>query len=476
MHKLTIHPSKLLREDNKLFNTIALIVVSSVLYVLNRAMQPPGQMAIFWPMNAIMVGLFCRFSFLNRIYYYLTLFTILIFWDGLHGGISSASMLITISNVSFVLILVNSILFERESVSQILKINALRLYSYCMLTALICSTPGAYGFSRISHDSFWSIYPVWFSEQFSTSVLILPFLLTFNGQLFPQKFVFSKLMPICLLAVTLVASGISGVVGSLSVTLPALIWCALSYTLPTTCLITLIAGGLEVLMVDTQWLHFGGSGHLMQIISARMGISSIAISPVIVAVSVQSINTLVKQLSARANYDYLTRVHSRFGLYEKLRVREQKSASTLLNVLLLDIDHFKSINDTHGHDCGDNVLTAFARRVKEVVGEQGIVARMGGEEFAVVLPDASDHNGFLLAEEIRADIEKMEVPWGGNHLSLTVSIGVSHGEAPYKELVDAFDKLLSEADRYLYQSKNSGRNRTSAAPSVMTKHLAGAAH
>ena len=147
-----------------------------------------------------------------------------------------------------------------------------------------------------------------------------------------------------------------------------------------------------------------------------------------------------------------------------------------LQVLISSFLIFKSINDTHGHDCGDNVLSAFALRVKEIVGEQGIVARMGGEEFAVVLPDATDDNGFLLAEEIRADIEKMEVPWGGDHLTLTVSIGVSHGEAPHKEVVDAFDKLLSEADRYLYQSKNLGRNRTSAAPSVMTKHLAHIAH
>ncbi|MRS15004.1 diguanylate cyclase [Enterobacteriaceae bacterium RIT691] len=476
MHKLTIHPSKILREDNTFFNTIALIVASSVLYVLNSKMQPSGQMAVFWPMNAIMVGLFCRFSFFNKAYYYLILFISLIFWNGIQGSVSAGSTLIALSNVCSIMMLANSILFEREPASQILKINALRLYSYCLITALICSILGAYGFSLESQGQYWSIYPVWFSEQFSTSVLILPFLLTCNGRFLPQKFAFSQVMPVCLLLVTLVLSGCSGVVGSLSVTLPALIWCALSYTLPTTCLITLLAGGLEVLMVDTQWLHFGGNEHLIQIISARMGISSIAISPVIVAVSVQSINTLVKQLSARANYDYLTRVHSRFGLYEKLKIREQKSASTLLNVLLLDIDHFKTINDTHGHDCGDNVLSAFALRVKEIVGEQGIVARMGGEEFAVVLPDATDDNGFLLAEEIRADIEKMEVPWGGEHLTLTVSIGVSHGEAPHKEVVDAFDKLLSEADQYLYQSKNLGRNRTSAAPSVMTKHLAYTAH
>jgi diguanylate cyclase (GGDEF)-like protein len=238
-----------------------------------------------------------------------------------------------------------------------------------------------------------------------------------------------------------------------------------------TCLLTQLTGITEVLMVDAHWMYSSFEGHVTQIVSARMGIASIAISPVIVAVSVQAINTLVKQLSARANYDFLTRVHSRFGLYEKLRIQNEKAGNTALNVLLLDIDHFKTINDTHGHDCGDSVLTEFARRVKEVVGEEGIVARMGGEEFAVVMPNACGDNGYRLAEEIRAEIEQMEVQWGSDTLSLTVSIGLSHGQAARRQLVDAFDKLLSEADRYLYQSKRAGRNRTCSAASIMEKYL-----
>jgi Response regulator containing a CheY-like receiver domain and a GGDEF domain len=121
------------------------------------------------------------------------------------------------------------------------------------------------------------------------------------------------------------------------------------------------------------------------------------------------------------------------------------------------------------------VLTEFALRVKEVVGEQGIVARMGGEEFAVVMPDACGDNGYRLAEEIRAEIEQMKVQWGSDTLSLTVSIGLSHGQAARRQLVDVFDKLLSEADRYLYQSKKAGRNRTCAAPSVMSQSLVSSA-
>ena len=472
MHKLTIHPSRLLREENTLFNTLALIAMTVVLYLSSKALQPSNQLALFWPMNAILTGLFCRYSLLNRLYYYLILFLAIFFCDAAQGVTSAGTALINLSNVSSIFLLTNAILYERDAVSQTLKINVLRLYSYCMLTAMVSAILGSYGFALLNDRTFWKIYPAWFSEEFSTGVLVLPFLLTCSGKMLSGKFELRKVLPFCLLAITVIISGFSGSIGCLSVTLPALVWCAISYSLPTTCLLTLLTGCAKVIMVHSEWMEVGFHAHSTQIISARMGIASLAISPVMAAVSVQAINNLVRQLSARANYDYLTRVHSRFGLYEKLKVREQKAATTPLNVLLLDIDHFKNINDTHGHDCGDSVLTMFASRVKEIVGEQGIVARMGGEEFAVVLPDQCDERGFQLAEEIREDIEQMEMQWGNDLLTLTVSIGVSHGLAPRKAVVDAFDRLLSEADQYLYQSKHSGRNRTSAAPGVMTRHFA----
>lgn len=476
MHKLTIHPSDLLKEENTLFNTVAIIAAIAILHLGSCAIQHSGHLALFWPVNALMVGLFLRFPFFNRPHYYLTGLLVALLCNISVGTNSVGAVLVILSNTAFVVILTNLILWERKQPSDPLKINVLRLYSYCLLSAIVCSVLGSYGFSLSYHRTFATVYPIWFSEQFSTSVLILPFLLTWNGNLLPKKFDLRQVMPVGLLIFSIAASSHSAGIGSLAVTLPALIWCAISFSLPVTCLLTQLTGIMEVLLVDAHWMYASIDGHITQIVSARMGIASVAISPVMVAVSVQAINTLVKQLSARANYDYLTRVHSRFGLYEKLRVQDEKMANTALNVLLLDIDHFKSINDTHGHDCGDSVLTEFARRVKEVVGEKGIVARMGGEEFAVVMPDACGDNGYQLAEEIRAEIEQMEVQWGGDTLSLTVSIGLSHGHAARRQLVDVFDKLLSEADRYLYQSKKAGRNRTCAAPSVMDKNLVSTAH
>ena len=130
--------------------------------------------------------------------------------------------------------------------------------------------------------------------------------------------------------------------------------------------------------------------------------------------------------------------------------------------MLLDIDYFKSINDNYGHECGDRVLAAFAQKVQEVVGEEGLVARMGGEEFAVVVNSGDAQSGLALAERIRLSISGHPFTWRQQQLFLTVSIGLGSGRSESRELTEVFNRLMAEADEYLYRSKKAGRNRTSA--------------
>jgi len=181
-----------------------------------------------------------------------------------------------------------------------------------------------------------------------------------------------------------------------------------------------------------------------------------------------AINSLMRQISLRADYDFLTQVYSRSGLYEALKSDEGTRKSPQLTVMLLDIDYFKSINDNFGHECGDTVLAAFARKVQETVGTAGRVARMGGEEFAVVVNNASAQQGYALAERIRTTIEQHPFNWRGQSLFLTVSIGLGSGKSESWKLTDDFNRLMSEADDYLYRSKKAGRNRTSARMTEIT--------
>ena len=186
----------------------------------------------------------------------------------------------------------------------------------------------------------------------------------------------------------------------------ALIWCAVRYTLPATCLLTFLTGGLEIVLVANSIINIAVGTPLStpMMFSARLGIATMAICPVMVSVSMAAINSLIRQVSLRADYDFLTHVYSRSGLYEALKREEAQRQTRFLTVMLLDIDYFKSINDNYGHECGDRVLAAFAREVQQVVGDDGMVARMGGEEFAVVVNTGDAQHGFALAERIRLTI------------------------------------------------------------------------
>jgi len=127
-------------------------------------------------------------------------------------------------------------------------------------------------------------------------------------------------------------------------------------------------------------------------------------------------------------------------------------------VIMMDLDRFKSVNDTHGHDAGDRVLKEFARRLQENLRGIDLVARLGGEEFLVVLPDTGPPEVEFAAERLRNAINRMDFEIGdGKNIPITVSIGVAFGGPDDKNP----SILIQQADTALYESKSTGRNRVS---------------
>ena len=135
------------------------------------------------------------------------------------------------------------------------------------------------------------------------------------------------------------------------------------------------------------------------------------------------------------------------------RAQRQGSATTLL---LLDLDHFKRVNDTWGHPAGDAVLRAVATLASTTVRSTDLVGRLGGEEFIVLLPNTSAEAGRRLAEKLRARLENAPVRWEQITIAVTVSIGLASTTAAEKR---DFDTLYTEADKALYLAKQRGRNR-----------------
>jgi two-component system cell cycle response regulator len=131
-----------------------------------------------------------------------------------------------------------------------------------------------------------------------------------------------------------------------------------------------------------------------------------------------------------------------------------------LTLMILDIDHFKSVNDTYGHDAGDEVLKHFAQRMRRVVRSADLICRLGGEEFVIVMPDTPLAIATRVAERVRAAIESQSFPidFSGRTIPVTASIGIAERGREANP-----DALLRRADKALYESKSAGRNRVTAA-------------
>ena len=159
-----------------------------------------------------------------------------------------------------------------------------------------------------------------------------------------------------------------------------------------------------------------------------------------------------------ANTDYLTGLQSRQSVVEKgsklfhfSRVDKRPFA-----VLALDIDHFKEINDTHGHIAGDSVLRQVAAIFMRSVRGSDVVGRTGGEEFIFLLPNTPLDRAREIAERLRREIETSKFDAGGEHpLDLTISVGVACDTGSYPD----FRSFVEKADAALYNAKHAGRNR-----------------
>jgi diguanylate cyclase (GGDEF)-like protein len=162
------------------------------------------------------------------------------------------------------------------------------------------------------------------------------------------------------------------------------------------------------------------------------------------------------RIAALATTDVLTGLPNRrgFDLLAAQALQESIRDKSPLSTLLIDLDHFKQLNDTHGHLAGDEVLRGFARSLQGNLRQSDIICRWGGEEFILLLKDTGSSTARQLAEKIRQQTEQELFQFNGVNLRVTTSIGVTelHGD-------DSLDRLIARADRALYRAKQSGRNR-----------------
>lgn len=172
---------------------------------------------------------------------------------------------------------------------------------------------------------------------------------------------------------------------------------------------------------------------------------------------------LQRNLYDSATRDSLTKAYNKRFFSESLP-REIAFASRHRRPLVLvmfDVDHFKKINDGHGHPAGDYVLQTLAELVQQTIRREDVFARYGGEEFALLLRDVSEEQGIACAERVRAVIAETQFAFHGKSIPVTISLGVAAylGGGGGSNSAEA---LIVDADRYLYRAKQSGRNQVQA--------------
>lgn len=215
--------------------------------------------------------------------------------------------------------------------------------------------------------------------------------------------------------------------------------------LNATKLLMILSGGLQALDYDTGF---------QKLFYLYMSFLGTVLPPSLVWLVLRRLTDELRQM---ATSDPLTRLLNRRGLLEGLDAHFRSRTAGPANLLIVDIDHFKRINDTHGHKVGDLALCHVAQVIKATARQGDLICRLGGEEFAVISVDAGKAGTLALAERMRAAIEHSEVPGVGadQPLRCTVTIGISDAFSS----TQALDEAMQQADAALYRGKSSGRNR-----------------
>jgi diguanylate cyclase (GGDEF)-like protein len=172
------------------------------------------------------------------------------------------------------------------------------------------------------------------------------------------------------------------------------------------------------------------------------------------------VTELQRELAVQARTDPLTGALNRRAM-EEAALRETARSlryGHLLCMIMIDIDHFKLINDTRGHAAGDRALQALVTQVKAMLRRPDLFARTGGEEFTILLPDTPATSGILAAERLRKAIEALEIPFETGPIKLTVSAGVAQLDSTN----GGWEAMMQRADAAMYEAKDHGRNTVAA--------------
>lgn len=444
---------------------VGTVVLAAALFGIGT--RSVGLLATLWPANAILLGLLVRCPQLATPAGWVAALLGFLGADLLTGSSLTHTLLLTTGNLCG--ILVGFTLFSRlhEDDKRLRRpLSVLYLASICAASAAASGCAGAIIGPILLDLNPFAAWAYWFATEAVNYTSILPVVLTLPGWRWPlqprrhrRQPLITRLAPVITLLISCIAGVVIGGPGAVAFPVPALLWCALAYTLPVTAVLTLMFSMFSSIVITSGQLNTGmdfSSSHAL--LSLRIGITLMSLAPITVGSVMAARNALLQQLRHMAAHDPLTGLFNRRAFADNAHTLLHTLARTSQSaaMLMLDVDRFKRINDAHGHATGDQVLINFARVTAGQLQEGDVIDRLGGEEFAVLTASSTMEEALALAERIRIAFAAAPITLStGRQVNATLSIGIAFATHAPATIED----MLGHADRMLYEAKQSGRNR-----------------
>lgn len=446
---------------------VVCVVLASLAGIVSR---PVGYLAAFWPANAVLLGLMLRHprwaaswrSWLLALLAYVAT-------DLATGADWPMALGLSIANVAGVALGWWLLSRQPEDLLRLrLSRSVLYLFGACALASVTGALlGGAVVKASLGHD-FVPAFTIWLAAEASGYMLILPMLLAApDGWLWRwrpnwRQHGWKGLLPILALVPLQAFASWYGGPGSLGFSMPALVWCAMAYGVFAAALLNFLIGTWTIATVAMGAFNFTPD-NTAAVISLRLGLSMLLLAPLAVACTYATRERALVRLNHWVNHDFLTGALSRRALMERgnKMLERMRDQSAPLSLLMLDLDHFKRINDRFGHAQGDLVLQQLVQHARQLLRPEDILGRLGGEEFAVLLPHTSLEQAHSIGERLCRQLSSQPVVLNdGTQLTVTCSIGVHGSDRPTDG--ETLSHWLSCADRALYQAKAAGRNQVHA--------------
>lgn len=437
------------------------------------ATRPMDFFATFWPANAVLLGFFIRKPAYATSAGWIAAFLGYITADFLTGGAFRFTIVLALANLAGVApayAIFHRLPAHIRETKQPMSVLAILFVSAC--GAASATIAAALLAGDMLDGSAFENAMFWFCSELANFIVILPLILSIPSGIDVKALLRKKIdrdsvtildvAPALTLLVSLIIGLVVGGPGSIAFPLPALMWCALRYPVFPTALMILLVGIWELLAISTGLVGVQGQQQVVQmdaIISVRLGISLMALAPLAVSIINTSRVDLIARLDSAAYHDMLTGLPNRraFTTWGQEHIEAAGEDSRGIAVLMIDLDHFKEINDRFGHDAGDQVLVHFADTARSSLRSADLLCRWGGEEFVVLLLNATRDSAESTARRLLLNAEASRAPGPDGHdIWITVSIGAAWFPTSHNACIAT---LLRTADNALYRAKAAGRNQ-----------------